>query len=325
MEEPRQINLLVISSESNKYLKALQALRGRAEIAIGSSLDALRASAPTAEALLYWEGSPSLLQQVLPLCPNLRWVHSKSAGIENILFPELVEREITLTNARGVLASSLAEFALTGMLYFAKDLARMNRQKAMHTWEQFDVEELRGKTLGIFGYGSIGRQTAKRAKAFEMRVVAVRRSRDKTDGSEYLDEVFIGEERSKLFEQADFLLVSSALTEETRGAIGEKEISLMKKSAVILNLGRGPVIEEGALLRALKDGRIRAAVLDVFDVEPLPAHSALWSLPNVLLSPHTADHTATWKEESMACFLENFQRYAEGEELQNICDKRAGY
>ena len=319
------MNLLVLSDPGAKELQMLSQIQGLAEISIAGSLEEARQPASVAEAILLWEAPDCLLEETLPLCPSLRWIHSKSAGIEGILTPRLASSDVVLTNARGVYARSLAEFAISGMLFFAKDLPRMNRNKADKRWEQYDVEELSGRTLAIFGYGAIGKECARLAKAFGMKIVAARRNPQKSDGEGDLDAVYSFEERGKIIPDADYLLVTSALTPETRGALGRKELAALRKNAVVVNLGRGPVIDEAALIEVLREGKIRGAVLDVFDTEPLPNSHPLWTIPNVLLSPHSADHTATWKAESMEMFLKNFQRYRAGEPLLNVCDKKLGY
>lgn len=319
------MKLIVLSPPHSKQLSMLQRLPKQVEVTIGESLSQLGAAVKSADAFLFWEASAESFREALAACEKVKWVHSKSAGVENILFPELVERDIILTNSQGVYARSLAEFALTGMLYFAKDLPRMLRNQKSEHWEQYDVEELNGRTLGIFGFGGIGQQTARRAKAMGMRVIAIRRSKDRQSGVEFADELLSPEDKRRLIEESDYFLVSAPLTSETVGAIGRKEISYLKPSAVFLNLGRGPIVDESALIEALQQKKIRGAVLDVFETEPLPQGNPLWQLSNVLVSPHTADHTATWKDESMEFFLGNVARYLAGEPLANRCDKRAGY
>ncbi len=321
----KKTKLLVLSQPKSPQLKALPALEDTADISIVSTLEQAMPHVHEAEALLYWDCDPQFVREVFGLCRGLRWMHSKSAGIEDILFPELIESEVILTNSRGVYARSLAEFALCGLLYFAKDIPRMNRNKERENWEQFDVEELAGKTLGVFGYGAIGRETVKRAKAFGMRCIALRRRSDRNEGNDLIDRVIPLEEKAELFSESDHIVVTAPLTPETTAAVGKAELWLLKRHSIIVNLGRGPVIEEKALLSVLNENRIRGAVLDVFSTEPLPEGHRFWTMPNVLISPHTADHTATWKDESMEFFIGNCKRFAAGEPLHNVCDKNAGY
>jgi phosphoglycerate dehydrogenase-like enzyme len=175
------------------------------------------------------------------------------------------------------------------------------------------------------GYGEIGRAAAVRAHALGMKIHAVRRRRHLSSEDPIVEKSFAVEDRAEMLAGADYVLVAAPLTPETRGMIGEAELRAMKLDAVIMNVGRGPVIDEAALLRALGEGWIRGAALDVFDVEPLPAEHPFWKMENVLISPHCADHTATWTDEAMHFFLENLRRYLNGESLQNLVDKRSGY
>lgn len=304
--------LLVLNDPAAPYLKWLDRLPAGTRIAAGDRAEAFRQAAPEADAMLVGAVPRELVEEVFSMAPRLQWVHMMWAGLDSLLFPALVESPVVLTNGRGVFARSLAEFAIAGMLWFAKNIRRMRRQQREQRWEKFVVEELHGKRLGIVGHGSIGRAVAALAAAFGMKVIGVGRSSPR-------------EEFSEVIETSDFILVSAPLTPETRGLVGEAEFRRMKPEAVLINIGRGPVVEEKALIAALAEGRIRGAVLDVYDEEPLPAGHPFWSLDNVLLSPHCADNTPTWLDEAMQLFLENFARYAAGEPLKNVVDKKAGY
>jgi phosphoglycerate dehydrogenase-like enzyme len=268
-----------------------------------------------------------MLRAALSGGPKVRWIHSRSAGLDNIWFPELVESDVVLTNGRGVFSASLGEFVLAAILYFAKDFRRMIRSQMAERWEPFDVEEIAGQTVGIVGCGDIGRAVATRVRAMGMRVLATRRhipSETKT-ADPLIDQYFRPDARRDMLARCDYVVASAPLTEETRHMISEAEFAAMKPKAVIINVGRGPVIDEGALIQALTSKRIRGAALDVFEHEPLPAGSPLYRLENVLLSPHCADHTATWQDEAMRFFLAQYARFSKGEPLENIVNKRLGY
>ncbi|MGH9662429.1 MAG: D-2-hydroxyacid dehydrogenase, partial [Bryobacteraceae bacterium] len=230
-----------------------------------------------------------------------------------------------LTNGSGVFSQSLGEFVIAAALFFAKDLRRMVRSQQAGQWDSFDVDEIRGQTMGIVGYGDIGRACAERARALGMRVLALRRRPDRSRDDARVDQVFPTEGLLDMIRQCDYIVAAAPLTPETRGLVGEAAMAAMKSTAVVINVGRGPVVDEGALVRALEAGRIRGAALDVFDTEPLPAGHPFYRLDNVLLSPHCADHTRDWLEQAMLFFLENFERYRNGEPLRNVVDKRAGY
>jgi phosphoglycerate dehydrogenase-like enzyme len=255
----------------------------------------------------------------------VQWVHSLSAGVENTLFPELVESPVPVTNARGVFKESLGEFALAAMLFFAKDLRRMVKSQNETKWDPFDVEMICGQTLGIVGYGEIGRAAARRARAMGMKIHTLRRKPEKSNDDPLVDRSYARNELRDLMAASDYVLAAAPLTPETRGMIGEPELRAMKKTAVIMNLGRGPVISEAPLIHALKENWIRGAALDVFDQEPLPEAHPFWNLDNVLISPHCADHTVGWLEDAMGFFVSNFHRFYKGEPLENVIDKRAGY
>ena len=288
---------------------------------------ACEAAAKTATAILHWTGNREMLRAALRANPKLRWIHSRAAGLDGIWLPELVESEIVLTNGRGVFSASLGEFVLAAILYFAKDFRRMIRNQMAGRWEPFDVEEISGQTVGIVGYGDIGRAAATRVRAMGMHVLATRRHipTDPKASDPLLDEYFHPDGRREMMAHCDYVVATAPLTEETRHMISEPEFASMKPTAVVINVGRGPVIDENALVQALTSKRIRGAALDVFEHEPLPSGHPLYSLENVLLSPHCADHTATWQDDAMRFFLEQYLRFRKGEALQNIVNKKLGY
>jgi phosphoglycerate dehydrogenase-like enzyme len=247
------------------------------------------------------------------------------AGLDRSLFPELVESPIPLTNGSGVFSQSLGEFVILGILYFAKDVPRRKQAQAEHRWDVFDNVEISRQTVGIVAHGDIGRAVAWRAKALGMRVLALRRNVAPRPGDEHVDRVYAAADLHAMLPECDYVAVTAPLTPETAGMIGEREFELMKPNAVILNVGRGPVISETAMIEALRSKRIRGAALDVFDVEPLPPESPFWSLDNVLLSAHCADHVEGWVESAVGFFLEQFGRWRSGQPLRNVVDKLAGY
>jgi phosphoglycerate dehydrogenase-like enzyme len=259
------------------------------------------------------------------MAPRVRWIHSASVGVENVLFPALIESPVTLTNARGAYSAALGEFVLAAVLFFAKDLRRMTTSQASGKWDQFDVEMLQGRVLGIVGYGDIGRAVADRTRGFGMRIFALRRRPELSRKDPLIERAFPDEQLGEMLAASDYVVVALPLTPATNRLIGAEVLAAMKPSAVLINVGRGPVVDEGALIAALEANRIRGAALDVFEREPLPEGHPFYRLRNVLLSPHCADHTAGWQEQSMELFLANFERFRKGEPLENVVDKRAGY
>ena len=220
--------------------------------------------------------------------PSIQWVHTRSAGIDFVYSEALAKltssNNIVVTNAKGQFSSTLAEYTMLACSYFAKDFPRLMRQKKAKNWGKYSVLELRGATLGIVGYGDIGRAAAKLASAYGMRIIALRRN----PREDQLCDVVYGSDKeslNRLFAESDYVLCSMPLTPETRGMIGKEQFENAKKDCVFINVGRGPIVDEDALIQALNDGSIRGAGLDVFSTEPLPVESDLWELENVIISP----------------------------------------
>jgi phosphoglycerate dehydrogenase-like enzyme len=318
--------VLVLSNPTEPQLGMLEQLPPETGIAVGNCTEAFERAASAADVIFNWSLAGDLLREVFQMCPRVQWVHTRSAGLDNILFPELIESAVPLTNGTGVFSPSLGEFALAGILYFAKDLRRMIRAQEAGVWEQFDITEIVGQTVGIVGYGDIGRAVASRVKAMGMRVIAVKRSGPLLYNMDPLVErIYRSDQLDEFLPQCDYVVVAAPLTPATKGMIGREAFAAMKPDAVVINVGRGPVIDEGAMVEALAGGRIKGAVLDVFEQEPLPAGHPLYSLKNVLLSPHCADHTPDWLERAMQFFVDQFGRFVRREPLMNVVDKRAGY
>lgn len=303
------MKLVAVASPSFAPLAMLADLDGVEVVATDHAATLGRAIAD-ADAVVVAPRAGALLREAWPYARRVRWVHTLAAGVDTLLFPELVASDAIVTNARGVFSDALGEFAVAAMLWFAKDLGRMRRNQEARRWQPFDVDRLEGATVSIIGLGSIGHAVARRCKALGMKVIGVRR----TDGS-----------LENALRDADYVVVTTPLTDATRGLIGARELALLKPTAVIINIGRGAVIDEAALLDALQNERVRGAALDVFAHEPLPPDHPLWTLENVLLSPHTADHTADAHDRSMRMFLENLARFRRGEELMNVVDKQQRY
>lgn len=318
------INLLVLADPATPQLAMLQALP-QTNITVGDTPEAFAETAGGADVIFHWAADLVVFKRVWRMAPRVRWVHSRSAGLDGVLFPELAASPVPLTNARGVFSEILGEFAIGAVFFFAKDLRRMLRSQMAGIWDEFDTVEVRGQSVGIVGYGDIGRAVAWRAHALGMKVLALRRRPELARGDPYVAQAFGAGHKHELMARSDYVVAAAPLTAETRGMIGQAEFDAMKSTAVLINIGRGPVVDEAALLRALESRRIRGAALDVFDKEPLPGGHPFYQLDNVLLSPHAADHTPDWKERTMRLFIENFERFRRGEALLNVVDKKLGY
>ena len=319
--------VLVLASPAEPQLALLRQLPQETDVAVGNSVDAFRSASRNATIILNWSGSGALLREAFQMCPNLQWVHTRAAGLDSVLFRELIESPVPLTNGTGVFSPSLAEFVLAAILYFAKDFRRMIRNQYAGVWEAFDVLPVSGSTVGIIGYGDIGRAVAKGTRAMGMRVLAIKRHSPplfKLDDP-LVDQIYSPDRRIEMLSRCDYVVVSAPLTSETRSMIGKAEFAAMKTTAVIINVGRGPIIDEAAMINALFERRIKGAALDVFDQEPLPDRHPFYTLENVLLSPHCADHTPDWLDQAMQFFLTQFERFRKGEPLVNLVNKKQGY
>ncbi|HEV2444482.1 MAG TPA: D-2-hydroxyacid dehydrogenase [Candidatus Sulfopaludibacter sp.] len=318
--------VLVLANPTEPQLAMLEELPPDTGIAVGDTAEAFERAAEDATVIFNWSGSGALLREVFAMCPRVRWVHSRSAGLDGVIFPELVAHPAVLTNATGVFSPPLGEFALGAILYFAKDFRRMVANQVAGRWEQFDITLISGQTAGIVGYGDIGRAVATRVRAMGMRVLAVKRHGPPLYNMDPLvDRIYSPADRREMLALCDYVVAAAPLTEETRGMIGDAEFAAMKPDAVVINVGRGPVIDEAAMIRALTGRRIKGAALDVFDTEPLSEGHPFYKLDNLLLSPHCADHTPDWLDLAMRFFVEQFARYVKGEPLRNVVDKRLGY
>jgi phosphoglycerate dehydrogenase-like enzyme len=312
--------VLVLAAEDDPQLEMLNGIPH----VTGKSAADFSGKTQEAAAILQWSGSPDLLRSVFLASPNVRWVHSRAAGLDKLLFPELVKSDVPLTNGTGVFSRSLGEFALAGILYFAKDLRRMLRNQEAARWEQFDVEEIAGRTIGIVGYGDIGVAVATRVHAMGMRVLALKRHAPPT-ADPLIDLFFKPAELLDMLTLCDYVVVSTPLTPETHHMLSEAQFAAMKPTAVLINIGRGPVVDQAALVRALTQKTLRGAVLDVFEQEPIPADDPIWKLENVLISPHSADHTKDWLDDAMRFFLRQYDHFRKDEPLTNIVQKHLGY
>jgi phosphoglycerate dehydrogenase-like enzyme len=319
------LTLLVLSRPDDAGLRRLDRLPPDVRAVVGGRFEDLAAVAPEADVVLFFSGAGRrLLEQVWGAAARVRWVHSRSAGVDTVLFPALVESPVPLTNSRGVFSRSLAEFALAAVFFFAKDLARMRRSQAAGRWDPFEPEMVEGSTLGIVGYGDIGRETARAARAAGMRVLALRRQ-PAAGGDDLAHEVVGPEGLHDLLGRSDYVVIATPLTPETRRLIGREALAAMPPRAVLINVGRGAVVDEPALIEALQQRRIRGAGLDVFEQEPLPEGHPFYRMDNVLLSPHCADQIAGWQAEATDVFLDNLERFRAGQPLKNLVDKSRGY
>ena len=278
---------------------------------------------------------------LLDLAPELRWLQLHSAGADHLRDHPIMGSDVAVTTTSGIHAVPIAEYVMASILAFRWRVPLWTRCQRDHNWpsgrwDLYARPELRGSTIGILGYGSIGREVARLAQAFGMRVLALSRSGKRADGG-YLQEgtgdpegaipeqMYRTEQMADILPRCDYVVVALPLTPATAHAIGEAELRAMKPGAYLVNIARGAIVDEAALARALAEGRIGGAGLDVFEEEPLPAGSPLWDLDNALLSPHVAGFSPRYDERAVALFAENLARYLEGRPLVNALDKVQGY
>jgi len=258
---------------------------------------------------------------------QLKWIHFGIAGLEHSLFPDILKSKTIITNASGVHAGPVSEFVMSAILYFAKRFKDCQKFMQTKNWTQWQVAkqmvQLKGKTIGIIGFGSLGKAIAKKAKAFDMKVIATRRLQKKVAYKKTVDELIPISKLSHLLKNSDFVVVACPLTPLTRGMIGKKELTRMNSSSFIINIARGEIINEAALINALQNKTLAGAALDVFEKEPLPKESPLFALDNVFLSPHISGNFPEYQHDVMVQFADNLNRYLAGKDLKNrVCKKR---
>ena len=320
MAERRTLVLRVELEE--QYLRQLRDEFSDAEFIVATDDEPFDRALPTADAVI---GGAALTDEQLAAAQKLRWAQVTSAGVEGWLSPALAQHPLTLTNFSGVTAPNIADHVIAMLYAFARGLPELFARQGRKEWgdEAPKTFEPTGQTLAILGLGDIGEALAERASALGMTVVAMQRH--PTTPPEGVDETVASDELPELLKEADHVVLSLPLTKQTKGMFGAKQFALMRPSAYLYNVGRGPLIDQEALIAALRDGKIAGAGLDVTDPEPLPADSPLWALPNVLITGHNAAATPLLWERGIVLLKENVRRFLQGEELQNEVDTKAGY
>ncbi len=301
----------------DEYLAAIQDAAPSAEIVVASK-ENLAEELRDAE-IFFGFHSPEVFRQAT----KLRWIQATSAGIEALLEPELVERGLIITNASGLYASPVAETGWALTLALFRRIPTFLRQQQEHRWEVQTPGDLDGSVAGIIGLGGIGRHYSRVAAAFGMRVVAV--DRHQPPKPDFVESLWTMDRLNDLLEVSDVVLVSCPLWAESRHLINHETLGQMKPTAYLVNIARGGIVEENALLETLQSGQIAGAGIDVCETEPLPAESPLWEAPNLIITPHFAGFSGQRLRRLTKLFRENLQRYQSGERLVNEVDQERGY
>ncbi len=300
---------------SDEEVERLKAVTAGVKVVMAEREDALR---EMADSDIYFG---RIQQPLFVAAKKLRWVQVFGAGVESCMFPELVRSDVILTNTSGAFNNVMADHAFGLILSISRGIAHFVRSQSQKVWARGRTfHQLAWQTLGVIGLGNIGCEIARRGKAFGMKVVAA--DVRSMECPMFVDQLCDMKDIDRVLEQADYLVVVVPLTPETRGLIGAAELRKMKPTAHLINIGRGPVIDESALIEALKTEVIAGAGLDVFEKEPLPPESELWEMDNVVVSPHMGGLAPETRATSFEIFLENFKKFVAGEPLRNVIDKK---
>jgi phosphoglycerate dehydrogenase-like enzyme len=314
--------LLTTCPVSARHVEAIREIAPDLDIRVFKSID--EASQDLADAEIMITYGEDITPDWIAKCPKLKWIQVISAGLELMPFPEIDARGILVTNARGIHKGPMAEYTLGMILMFSRRFVELYQNQQKRLWDRtIRIDELSGQTLGIVGAGAIGSEIAKRAQAFGMHTLGVAATRREVDG---VDEMFDSSGLDEVLQRSDYVVVIVPLTDGTRGLIGAREIGLMKESAVLINIARGLVVDENALLTALQEKKIRGAGLDVFVEEPLPEDHPFWGLDNVVVTPHLSSRSPKYMERAQEIFRNNLRVYKGGAgEMINVIDTKKGY
>ena len=314
--------IVVVGSDATGRPPFLDEIESRAEIR-HTDADGLAQALDGARALFLWDFFSSAVRDAWPHASSLEWIHVAAAGVDTLLFDDLAESDVVVTNARGVFDRPIAEFVLGAILAVAKDLHRSHDLQAACTWEHRETRTIRGETALVVGTGSIGREIARLLRAVGMEVRGA--GRTARSGDPDFGAVVPSAELAEHVGWADHVVVVAPLTDATRGLVDASVLAAMKPTGHLVNVGRGPIVVEEALVDALVDGTISAATLDVFETEPLPADHPLWTAPGAHLTPHMSGDAVGWTDTLARQFVDNAQRWLDGEPLQNVVDTTLGF
>jgi phosphoglycerate dehydrogenase-like enzyme len=315
------VKLLVYHARAETYRALLRERFPDLDVAVvvaGRDESALEEHLADAEVLLGWR----IPLAALGRAKRLRWIQLTSAGADHVLDVRPDLGDVVLTNARGIHGALMADYAIGVMVMLQWGFPRLLRQQEARTWRQQYTEPLAGKTVGVLGVGAIGGEIARRSAAMGMTVLGLRREPRPAEG---VSRMYAPDGLGELLPRCDFVVVVVPATAETRRMLGERELRAMRRGAFLVNIARGSVVDEAALVRVLADGWLGGAALDVFETEPLPAESPLWAMENVIVTPHISGEPDEYPKRVMGVVAENVVRWREGRPLLNVVDPRRGY
>lgn len=312
----------VLTAPGDQEPPGMDALRARAEVRMAWDEATLNETLPGTQVMMVTDFRTEALAAAWPSADKLEWIHATSAGVDALMFPALIDGDVKVTNARGIFDRTIAEYVLCTILMFAKDFPKSIRLQTEHKWQHRDTERAEGNQVLIVGAGSIGSQIARLCKAIGLHPHGIART-PRHDAN--FVSVHGNDELMEQLSLADYVVIAAPLTPQTEGLFNEKAFKTMKKSARLINIGRGPVVKTDDLITALRNGDIAGAALDVFEEEPLPTDHPLWDMENVIMTAHMSGDFIGWKRALTDQFLDNLDRWHRGEELFNPVDKKLGY
>ncbi|MBS3803067.1 MAG: D-2-hydroxyacid dehydrogenase [Oleiphilaceae bacterium] len=323
MERTSKPVVTVLTAPGEPEPPGLDGLRARAEVRFASDEQSLRETLPGTQVMMVTDFRTEALAAAWPEADQLEWIHATSAGVDALMFPALIESNVRVTNARGIFDRGIAEYVLCTILMFAKDFPNSIRLQMAHRWQHRDTEKAEGQQVLIVGAGSIGRQIARLVSGVGMMPHGIARKARSSD-----PDFTAVHGNDELFEQlslADYVVIAAPLTPQTEGLFDARAFAAMKSTARLINIGRGPIVKTDDLIKALNEGVIAGAGLDVFEEEPLPPGNPLWDMENVTMTAHMAGDFIGWRRALTDQFLDNLDRWLAGDEVLNEVNKELGY
>lgn len=313
---------IVVVLHADHRPEGMDAVSAVAEVRYATA-DTLAEAVPGADVLLLWDFFSPAVKRVWDRCDSLRWIHIAAAGVDSLMFDELVRSDVVVTNSRGVFDRPIAEYVLGQILGFAKDAAGSAELQRHRTWKHRETEDIDGARVMVVGTGAIGREIARLLSVVGMSVSGVGRNARANDPD--FGVVHASSNLTDVVGEADYLVLVAPLTTSTRGLVGADVLAAAKPGVRLINVGRGELLDTDALLSGLRSGRVAGAALDVFDVEPLPTDSDVWDAPNLVVTAHMSGDTVGWRRRLADTFVANFTRYVQFDDMVNVVDKELGF